>query len=194
MKVATWLVAVLGSCLLLLPFVEHGGHPPHSVRSAASVPWPIETVGISPDATIHAVAGWIEGVKNAEEEERLAALARLETTRAAPIAASAPTGTRETTPPAATGCGYADAIRAAWSDTPDGEWAVTVAIRESHCFPEARNPSGASGIFQLMMPLHRRLIVDVCGEPAEERVFDAACNIAAARALYAGAGRAPWAF
>jgi soluble lytic murein transglycosylase-like protein len=69
---------------------------------------------------------------------------------------------------------------------------VSVAMRESRCQPDARNPSGASGLFQLMMPLHRRLVADVCGEPADDLVFVAACNIAAARALYAGAGRAPW--
>lgn len=193
MKFATWLVAVLGSCLLLLPFVERGGHPPHSVRSEASVPWPLEAVGFSPDETIHAVTGWIQGVKNAEEAERLAALARLEAARAAANPASASAGAREATP-ASGSCGYADAIRAAWADTGDGEWAVSVAWRESRCGAHARNPSGASGLFQLMMPLHRRLVADVCGEPADDLVFDPACNIAAARALYAGSGRAPWAF
>ena len=71
---------------------------------------------------------------------------------------------------------------------------MSVAMRESRCQPEARNPSGASGLFQLMMPLHRRLVLEVCGEPADELVFSPTCNIAAARALYQGAGRAPWAF
>ena len=191
MKFFTWLVAVLGSVLMFATGIGHGDHPPDSVRSEASVPMSLNAVGFSPDETVQAVTGWIQGVTNAEEEARLAALARLEAARAAASPASAPTGDRQATP-AGTGCGVEDLIRAAWADTPDGEWAVSVAIRESHCQPEARNPSGASGIFQLMMPLHRRLIADVCGEPAEVLVFEAGCNIAAARALYAGAGRSPW--
>ena len=194
MKFVCGLTAVLGAVLLIVGSIGHGGHPPHSVRSEASVPWPLEAVGFSPDDTVQAVNAWFEGVRNAEEAERLAALARLEAARAAANPAPAPAGDRQAATPAGSGCGVADQIRAAWADTPDGEWAVSVAMRESRCQPEARNPSGASGIFQLMMPLHRRLVADTCGEPADELVFDAACNIAAARALYQGAGRRPWAF
>lgn len=194
MKFVCGLTAVLGTLLLIVGSIGQGGHPPHSVRSEASVPWPLEAVGFSPDDTVQAVNAWIEGVRNAEEAERLAALARLEAARAAANPASAPAGDRQATPATGSSCGFADAIRAAWADTPDGEWAVSVAMRESRCQPEARNPSGASGLFQLMMPLHRRLVLEVCGEPADELVFSPACNIAAARALYQGAGRAPWAF
>lgn len=194
MKFVCGLTAVLGTVLLIVGSIGHGGHPPHSVRSEASVPWPLETVGISPDSTVQAFTAWFEGVKNGEEEARLAALARLEAARAAANPAPTSTGDRQAATPAGSSCGVADQIRAAWADTPDGEWAVSVAMRESRCQPDARNASGASGIFQLMMPLHRRLVVEVCGEPADELVFSAACNIAAARALYQGAGRAPWAF
>lgn len=86
-------------------------------------------------------------------------------------------------------CPWAAQIMEHWAGTGDETWAVDVAIRESRCQPEARNPSGASGLFQLMMPLHAQLVTDVCGSPA---VFDGHCNIRAARALYAGSGRAPW--
>lgn len=88
-------------------------------------------------------------------------------------------------------CPYAVEIMDAWAGTGDEHWAVDVALRESRCQPDAYNRSGASGIFQLMMPLHARLIGDVCGTPAP---FDPGCNIAAARALYDGAGRRPWNF
>lgn len=190
MKSFLTVVAVLAISLMGWTLVERGGHPPTVERPEAGVTWPLETVGVSPDSTIQTFTAWIEGVKNAEEQERLAALARLEAARAAAIPTSASPGNREAPPVA--GCGVADLIRAAWADTPDAEWAVAVAIRESHCDPAARNPSGASGIFQLMMPLHYRLVAGVCGEPADQLVFDAACNIAAARVLYAGSGRAPW--
>ena len=88
-------------------------------------------------------------------------------------------------------CPYAAEIIDTWAGTGSEHWAVDTAIRESRCQPEARNPSGASGIFQLMMPLHARLVSDVCGSPD---VFDASCNIRAARALFDGAGRNPWRF
>lgn len=88
-------------------------------------------------------------------------------------------------------CPLSRQITDAWAGTGDEHWAVDVAIRESRCQPEARNPSGASGVFQLMMPLHARLVYDVCGHGD---VFDPACNIAAARALYDGSGRAPWGY
>lgn len=88
-------------------------------------------------------------------------------------------------------CSYAAEIIDAWAGTGSETWAVDTAIRESRCQPGARNPSGASGIFQLMWPLHARLIADVCGHADP---FDPHCNISAARALYDGAGRAPWNF
>ena len=191
MKVFHIVVAVLAISLMGWTVAERGGHPPSVARPEAGVP-SLETVGLSPDATVHQLAIWMEGIKNAEEEHRLAEVARLEATRAAANATSASPGNREASP--ASGCGLADAIRAAWADTQDAEWAISVAIRESHCQEGARNPSGASGVFQLMMPLHRRLIAEVCGEPAEELVFTASCNIAAARVLYDRAGRAPWNF
>jgi hypothetical protein len=90
-------------------------------------------------------------------------------------------------------CPLSAQIQEAWAGTGDEHWAVDVAIRESHCQPEARNPSGASGVFQLMLPLHSRLFGEVCLGGADVW-WDADCNIAAARLLYDGSGRRPWNF
>lgn len=68
-------------------------------------------------------------------------------------------------------------------------WAESVAVRESGCTADAYNSSGASGVFQLMMPMHTAFIASVCGSPD---VFDAACNIRAAYAMYRANGIAPW--
>lgn len=88
-------------------------------------------------------------------------------------------------------CDLAPQIMEAWAGTGDEHWAVDTAIRESHCQPGARNPSGASGVFQLMLPLHAGLFSEVC--LAGALVWDdPGCNIAAARLLYDGSGRRPW--
>lgn len=88
-------------------------------------------------------------------------------------------------------CPYAAEIMHEWAGTGDEYWAVDTAIRESGCQPWKTNHqgSGASGIFQMMMPLHAQFIRDVCGW---DGVFDAHCNIDAARVMYDGKGRAPW--
>jgi hypothetical protein len=86
-------------------------------------------------------------------------------------------------------CEYAAQIMAEWANTGYERWAVDTAIRESRCRPDAYNRSGASGIFQLMMPLHSQLVRDVCGW---DGVFDAHCNIRAARVLFNGKGTRPW--
>lgn len=115
--------------------------------------------------------------------------------RFAPILLVALLGVAACGPPAPPGsyrgdeCPWSVEIQEAWAGTGDEHWAVDTAIRESRCQEGARNPSGASGIFQMMMPLHARLVRDVCGF---DGVFDARCNITAARALYDGAGRGPW--
>lgn len=180
---------------LLLNDPEHA-QPDHVERptAGASAPLPLAAVGGEPDRAAIEITTWIEGVQRAEWYEGVAAAeeaARMEAARAAASQRVAPP--RAGAPAAVagdSGCAYADAIRAAWAGTGDEEWAVNVAMRESRCQPGARNPSGASGLFQLMVPLHNQLIADVCGDPG--LVFDPGCNIAAARALYAGAGRGPW--
>lgn len=164
-------------------------HPPHVERHAAGVSPSIDTTSAPLGTT---ALPFVEVIQNEEpppaEPETSSGMAPA---RSAPIVADAGTGASEAP---ASECALAEAIRAAWAGTGDEEWAVSVAWRESHCGPGARNPSGASGIFQLMMPLHRALIVHVCGEDADALVFDADCNIRAARALYDGSGRRPWAF
>jgi soluble lytic murein transglycosylase-like protein len=89
-------------------------------------------------------------------------------------------------------CPLSAQIQEAWAGTGDEHWAVDTAIRESRCNPDAYNQSGATGVFQLMMPLHARFVGDVCGDPG--LVWDATCNITAARIMYDGQGRRPWNF
>lgn len=82
----------------------------------------------------------------------------------------------------------------------DAAWALATAARESHCTDvvntrETCTPDGgrAMGVFQLCMPTHSDLVVAVCpGRDPLVAVLDTACNVAAARALYEGAGRRPW--
>ncbi len=78
-------------------------------------------------------------------------------------------------------------LRAKFGD--QGDHAVRIAIRESHCQPGARNSSGASGVMQLMVPLHSDLLAAVC---LDADPFWAECNIDAAKLLYNSAGWAPW--
>ena len=62
---------------------------------------------------------------------------------------------------------------------------IEIARCESHLNPRAYNKSGASGIFQIMMPLHSKLV--------NGNVFDPATNIRAARSLSRnGTSTAPW--
>lgn len=83
------------------------------------------------------------------------------------------------------GCAVADIIRSVW--TRDAEWAIGIAMRESHCQAGARNPSGANGIFQLLG--HHDLFPADCQDE-----FNATCNIRAAWTLYQGSGRSPWSY
>lgn len=86
-------------------------------------------------------------------------------------------------------CQYADLIREIW--TKDAEWAISIAWRESRCQANARHPEGASGLFQMMMPMHRGIFERVgC---AARQWSDPRCNVMAAWSLYQGSGRRPWA-
>lgn len=58
---------------------------------------------------------------------------------------------------------------------------------ESGGNPNARNPSGASGLTQIMMPLHNALV-----QAAGGNVFDPMTNLRVAKMLYDQAGLAPW--
>ncbi len=59
---------------------------------------------------------------------------------------------------------------------------------ESGGNPNAKNPSGASGLTQIMMPLHAGLVARYGGN-----VFDPETNLRVARHLYRESGLAPWA-
>lgn len=82
-------------------------------------------------------------------------------------------------------------IREEWAGSGESEdWLFRIVWRESNFLPWARNRSGASGLFQLMLPLHNRQFVAVGCDPGQWA--EARCNAAAARHLYATAGRSPW--
>lgn len=69
-------------------------------------------------------------------------------------------------------------------------WASSIAWRESRCTPTARNPSGSSGLFQLLLPLHDDLFQAAGCQPSQWMVV--ACAVRAAYLLYEGSGTRPW--
>jgi hypothetical protein len=91
-----------------------------------------------------------------------------------------PSAVRTTDP-----CPYAATIRQEWPQ--DADWAIRIAWRESRCQPDARNPSGAVGLFQLLG--HWDLLAKAC---LDADPYLAECNARAAWYLYSSAGRAPW--
>lgn len=119
----------------------------------------------------------------AEEAERL----RVEQARIQAQVRPAPSAPQTATP--RSGCGYEDLIRQTWPAS-QGDKAVAVAMRESGCTNTARNPSGASGLFQLMLPMHAQ-IFEAVGCSADQWA-DASCNVRAAFALWQGSGWGPW--
>jgi hypothetical protein len=98
--------------------------------------------------------------------------------------ASAPTG-----PPP----DVADAIQGAFGDLGPGVVGCMTAVagRESHWDPGARNGSGASGLFQILLPLHDDLFWALGVNP-DAGWGVARYNAQAARELYNGSGIAPW--
>ena len=86
----------------------------------------------------------------------------------------------------------AAAIQAAFGSAgPEAVVCMTdVAGRESHWDPGARNPSGASGLFQLMLPMHDDLFWALGVTPAAWS--DPYWNARAARELWDSSGIAPW--
>lgn len=72
----------------------------------------------------------------------------------------------------------------------DKAWAKRIVWRESRNTPTARNPSGASGCMQMMLPMHNRRFTAVGCSPAQWT--NPACNIKAAWHLYSEVGASPW--
>ncbi len=72
----------------------------------------------------------------------------------------------------------------------DKAWAKRIVYRESRNTPTARNASGASGCFQMMLPLHSRRFTAVGCSPSQWT--DPACNTKAAWHLYQETGPSPW--
>lgn len=126
----------------------------------------------------------------ADELSRRAFVAAVERAEAARVVVSPRVHT-----PSTSSCGYAEQIRAVFG--PDGEWAVSIAWRESRCTPGAKSPTGCWGLFQLCVPLHMGIFRHVCPDLSARLgnsvALDASCNIAAAKHLFNGSGRAPWA-
>jgi hypothetical protein len=85
------------------------------------------------------------------------------------------------------------AINAAFGDAgPDVVACMTnVAGRESGFDPGARNSSGASGLFQLMLPLHNDLFYAVGANPGWDWP-NPYWNAKAARVLWNSSGISPW--
>lgn len=68
--------------------------------------------------------------------------------------------------------------------------ALRIARCESNLVPTARNPSGASGVFQIMLPLHSGRFYARGWSPADWR--DPWKNIVVAHDLYLDSGFGPW--
>ena len=67
-----------------------------------------------------------------------------------------------------------------------------VAGRESHWDPGAQNGSGASGLFQIMLPLHDDLFYALGVPPDWWHWASPYWNAQAARELWNSSGIAPW--
>lgn len=68
--------------------------------------------------------------------------------------------------------------------------AYRIAWRESHCDPNARNRSGASGLFQIMLPLHADLFSQWYGGAA--LWSDPYINAVVAAQMVRTGGWGPW--
>ena len=114
------------------------------------------------------------------------------TTLPAPLPPAPPSSTTAAPPaqvsaPPNTSCSTQDLIRAIWPDDVE-DWAIGIAWRESRC-TNVQNREGASGQFQLMMPMHATFMAAVCGSADWA---NAECNIRTALKLYEGVGKGPW--
>ncbi len=142
-------------------------HPPHAARPSAA-----PTSDRGP-----------RGRRHLARRVAVAALATTLGIAASGCLAPAPAG-----PPPA----VANAIQTAFGDLGPGvvSCMTDVAFRESRWDPGARNPSGASGLFQILLPLHDDLFYAMGVPPSVWS--DPNWNALAARELYNSSGIAPW--
>lgn len=89
--------------------------------------------------------------------------------------------------PTSNPCPYTALIHTIFGDA--GDWATAIAWRESRCIANVQNSEGASGLMQLMLPLHAQLFIDTCGSV---NWADPECNLRTAYALYRSSGTNPW--
>lgn len=85
--------------------------------------------------------------------------------------------------------GCVDAMKRVWPES-EWAWAERIMWRESNHQPTAYNRSGASGCWQMMLPLHSRRFTAVGCSPSQWA--DPLCNNRAALHLFREAGRSPW--
>lgn len=156
---------------------------PASHPNGAPVLVPDVGGAIEAQARLTAIIGWADAM-HGNEVAVAVLVARpvpVELAPAVPAAPSVPQPVRS-----GSGCGFDLLIRSVFG--PAGDWAVSIALRESGCDPSAYNASGASGLFQLLG--HQDLVNQVCPGGS---VFDPRCNTLAAKVLYDSSGTAPWA-
>lgn len=165
---------------LHVPTVHVAHHPAVTLTDAQYPPPEIQAAG---------------DIAAIQETARQAAVAQLEAEQAQALADQLAAARQKLlqAPPAATSQSQACADLAGIVNSVFGDQAghaLDVARRESGCTDTAYNPSGASGVFQLLG--HQDLLDQVCpGVP--NNAFDPQCNTLAAKILYDGSGWAPWA-
>ena len=85
--------------------------------------------------------------------------------------------------------GCVEAMHAVWPQSL-WSWGERIMWRESNHVPTALNKSGASGCWQMMLPLHNNRFRAVGCSPTQWS--DPLCNNKAAYNLYLEAGTSPW--
>lgn len=152
--------------------------------TAAAVPADAPGTICEPDYTVQAQLFDAIGELNAAAPDLIAA-------RLAALAATPRLVSSGAAPNQSQACTDASGIvSAAFAGTGQEAHALEVVRKESGCTDTAYNPSGASGLFQLLG--HQDLLDQVCpGVPSA--AFDPTCNAKAARLLYDGSGWSPWA-
>lgn len=145
---------------------------------------------------VHLIMLYIHEVERQKRETAAASSAassRSSSSSGTSAPSTTPTTHTHTTPTPVnndSGCAYENEIRAVFGSA--GDWAVSIAMRESRCQADAANSSSsARGLFQLLLSYHGDKFRAVGCSP--EQWADPMCNIRAAKYLYDMAGTSPWA-